>query len=484
VRKASNLSKQSKRPKPINQTPYPMVNEEDIRYLISIAGRENVITGYDNLLDYAQDETPMVEASFPQVVVKPLDTRTVSAILKYANSRGLPITPRGAGTGLSGGCIPLQGGIVLSVSKLDSIVDIDRENFVAVVQSGLSLGILREKVEAVGLSYPVSLGEMTATIGGSIATNAGGLNAVKYGVTRHHVLGIEAVLADGTIIRTGGRFVKCSSGYDLTQLLTGSEGTLAIITEVTLKLNIKPAFREALFIPFYNLQDAISCIPDIMMLGKEPAGLEFMEKSIMEISELYTGKKLPYKGYEAFLLVISEGDNEGEINSYFNQVEVVSRKHGAADALVPPGELAMRRLLEAREMFYHAIKKFAPMQILDVVVPRIEIARFIAGVKELEPKYNIPVIVYGHAGDGNVHLHPICKDMPLVIWKKKLHNLMKDIYILGARHGGAVSGEHGIGIDKKEFFNNTADKSVIDVMRGIKHSFDPKGILNPGKIFS
>lgn len=464
--------------------PYTKITKADIRSLVSIAGSENVITGHDNLLNYAQDETPMVKARLPNVAVNPTDTRTIAAILNYANNRVLPVTPRGAGTGLSGGCIPLHGGIVLSLSKLNNIVDIDCDNFVAVAQSGISLGMLRERVQAVGLSYPVSLGEMTATVGGSIATNAGGLNAVKYGVTRHHVLGIEAVLADGTVIRTGGRFVKCSSGYDLTQLLTGSEGTLAVITEVTLKLNTKPPFREALFIPFYNLHDAISCIPDILMLGKEPAGLEFMEKSIMEISEAYTGKKLPIKGYEAFLLVISEADKEEEITNYFGQVEVVSKKHGAADALVPPGELAMRRLLEAREMFYHAIKKFAPMQILDVVVPRNEIAHFIRSVKKLEPKYGIPVVVYGHAGDGNVHLHPICRDMPLSTWKKNLHELMKEIYELGADFGGAVSGEHGIGIDKKEFFNNNTDKSVIDTMRKIKYSLDPNGILNPGKIFS
>ena len=459
------------------------VNKTDIRALISIVGQGNVVTGQDNLIDFGRDEAPLVKPVLPQVVVKPLDTDAVSKVLKYANLKHIPVTTRGAGTGLSGGCIPIFGGIVLSLQNMHRILEVDRDNFAAVVQPGVELGKLREHLNPLGLGYPVSLGEMTATVGGSIATNAGGLNAVKYGVTRHHVLGLQAVLADGKIIRTGGKFVKCSSGYDLTQLLVGSEGTLAVITEITLKLNTKAASREALFIPFHNLQDAIGSVPDILMLGREPVGLEFMESSIMQIAETYTGKELPYHGYEAFLLVLSEADSQDEITTYFTEVEKIVKKHGAADALVPPGQHAMRRLLEAREAFYHAINKYAPMQILDAVVPRSEIARFVTKVKNLEPKYGIPIIIYGHAGDGNVHLHPLCKDMPLDVWKKKLNALMKDIYALTAEHNGAVSGEHGIGIDKKEFFVSNADIGLLDTMKKIKHALDPNGILNPGKIF-
>jgi glycolate oxidase len=458
------------------------LTKSDMDWLISAAGQENVIASPEKLVDYGHDESPLVQPSLPQAAVTPTDTKTISAILKYADGRRIPVTTRGGGTGLSGGCIPLHGGIVLSLEKMRGILEVDRENFAAVVQPGCSLADLKETVERAGLSYPVSLGEMTATVGGSIATNAGGLNAVKHGVTRRHVLGLEAVLADGQIVHTGGKFVKCSSGYDLTQLLIGSEGTMAVITEVTVKLNTRPAFREALFIPFNSLQDAIGSVPDILLLGKEPAGLEFMEKSIMQIAENYTGKKLPCEGYEAFLLVLSEADSQDEILAYFADVEKVVKKHGAADALVPPGQHAMRTLLEAREKFYHAINKFAPMQILDAVVPRSEIARFVSDVKKLEPRYGIPVIVYGHAGDGNVHLHPICRDMDLDTWKKKLHEMMKDIYALSLLHGGAVSGEHGIGIDKKEFFNSTADKAALETMKKIKTALDPNGILNPGKI--
>ncbi|MBN1376076.1 MAG: FAD-binding protein [Dehalococcoidia bacterium] len=459
------------------------VSKSDTRAFVSIAGQANVITGQEKLADYSCDEAPLVKPIFPQVVVRPLDSITVSSILKYANIRRIPVTSRGAGTGLSGGCIPSFGGVVLSLENMNRIIEVDRQNFTATIEPGVSLGKLREHLGPLGLGYPVSLGEMSATVGGSTATNAGGLNAVKYGVTRHHVLGLQAVLAGGEIIRTGGKFVKCSSGYDLTQLLVGSEGTLAVITEITLKLDTKSTCREALFIPFSSLQDAIDSVPDILMLGKMPAGLEFMESSIMQIAEEYTGRKLPHHGYGAFLLILSEAATQDEITGYFNEVEQIVKKHGAADALVPPGQQAMRRLLEARENFYHYIKKYAPMQILDAVVPRSEIARFVLGVKEMEARYGFPIIIYGHAGDGNVHLHPVCRGMSLNSWKKKLNVLMQDIYLLSAKYGGAVSGEHGIGIDKKEYFYATADRDLLDTMKKIKTALDPNGILNPGKIF-
>lgn len=453
---------------------------EDLRL---IAGSNNVITERSRLVDYGHDETPLAHNILPEVVITPRDTQSVSALLKYADANKLPVTARGAGTGLSGGAIPAPGSICLSLEQMNSILEIDRRNFTATVQPGVTLSELRDTSAQQGLSYPVSLGAMTATIGGSIATNAGGMNAVKYGVTRQHVLGLEAVLAGGEVVRTGGKFVKSSSGYDLTQLLIGSEGTLAIITEITLKLYIKPAHREALFIPFYNLKNAIDSVPDILLLGKIPCGLEFMDKDIMEIAEAYTGKKLPYHGYNAFLLVLDEADNLDEITDYFCEVEKVVKRHGAADALVPPGQLAMRRLIEARENFFHALKKYAPMELIDVAVPRSEISRYIEDVKNLEPGYGIPLIVYGHAGDGNVHLHAICKDMPLERWRSKLPALLQDIYRMVAKYGGAVSAEHGIGSAKKLYFNTVVDPVVIQTMKRIKAALDPNGILNPGKIF-
>jgi len=324
---------------------------------------------------------------------------------------------------------------------------------------------------------------MAATIGGNLATNAGGMKAVKYGVTRHHILGLEAVLPNGEIVNTGGEFVKCSTGYDLTQLIIGSEGTLAVVTKVILKLTTRPARREVLFVPFMNLQDAIDAVPGILRLKMVPVGLEFMEKGIIEIVEKYTGKELPYHDYEAFLMIIMEGESEDEIYGYFSQVDEICKQHGAIAAMIPGSERAKRRLLDAREKFYLAIKKSAPMDIADVVVPRTAIAGFVRRVKEISEEHQVPVIAYGHAGDGNVHLHPVCVNMSREEWDRRRSHLMREIYRAGVSWGGAISGEHGIGFDKKAYLPIQVDEALLGIMKGIKKAFDPNNILNPGKIF-
>jgi glycolate oxidase len=324
---------------------------------------------------------------------------------------------------------------------------------------------------------------MTATIGGNVATNAGGMNAIKYGVTRHNILGLEAVLPNGDIIKTGGEFVKCSTGYDLTQLIVGSEGTLAIVTKVILKLTTKPIKIEVLFAPFTNLQNAIDAVPEILRLKMTPIGIEFMEKSIIEIVEKYLDREIPYHQYDAFLMIIIEGDSETEIYEYFSKVEEICKQHEAVEIMVPGSERAKRRLLDAREKFFHALKRYAPMELLDVVVPRSKIARFIRKVKELSEEYQVPIIVYGHAGDGNVHLHPICINMDTDEWSRRLPQLMSEIYRAGVSFGGTISGEHGIGFNKKAYLPIGVNKAQLNTMKSIKKVFDQNNILNPGKIF-
>jgi glycolate oxidase len=309
------------------------------------------------------------------------------------------------------------------------------------------------------------------------------MNAVKYGVTRHHILGLEAVLPNGEVIKTGGEFVKCSTGYDLTQLIIGSEGTLAVVTKVILKLTTRPAKREVLFAPFMNLQNAIDAVPEILRLKMTPIGIEFMERSIAEIAEKYLDREMPYHQYAAFLMIIMEGESEDEIYEYFSKVEEICKQHGAIETMVPGSERAKRRLLDAREKFYHAIKRFAPMEIIDTVVPRSKIAEFVRRVKEISEEYEVPIIVYGHAGDGNVHLHPLCVNMNREEWDKRLPHLMSDIYRAGSSFAGAISGEHGIGFDKKAYLSIGMDNALLDIMMGIKRAFDPNNILNPGKIF-
>jgi len=462
---------------------YGEVTEETIRELAAIVGEAHISTKKEDLEDYSHDEMPLPKPHAPRVIVKPTDATAVSRLLQLAHTKRIPVTPRGGGTGLSGGCIPMYGGILLSLERMNHILRIDKDNFIAIVEPGVTLSQLHNKLEEQGLYYPLHPGEMSATIGGNIATNAGGMNAVKYGVTRHHILGLEAVLPNGEMIKTGGEFVKCTTGYDLTQLIIGSEGTLAVVAKVILKLTTKLAKREVLFVPFTSLQDAIDAVPEILRLKVTPTNIEFMESGIIEIIEKYLDRDMPYHQYESYLMVIMDGDSEREILDYFARVETICRQHGAVEVLMPGSERAKRNLLEARDKFYHALNKFAPMEIIDIVVPRSEIARFVRKVKEISQEHQIPTIIYGHAGDGNVHLHPICLNMDRQEWEKRLPALLADIYRVGVSFGGAISGEHGIGLSKKAYLPIGVDDSLLNVMKGIKRAFDPHNILNPGKIF-
>lgn len=461
---------------------YGKVTRQTIEVIADMVGLHNVFTEKSEMEAYSYDENPRAEQHLPQVVVKPTDTQSVAKLLSYANEERIPVTPRGAGTGLSGGSIPLYGGIVLSLERMNRGIEINRENFTAVVESGVSLGDLNAKVEELGLYYPLHPGELSATVGGTIATNAGGMNAVKYGVTRNNVLGLEAVLANGDIIKTGGEFVKCSTGYDLTQIIIGSEGTLAIVTKIVLKLATQPVRREVLLAPFNNLQDAIDTVPEILRLKMTPIGLEFIEKDMFRIAEKYTGEEIPYH-HDAYLMIIMEGETEDEILDYFTEVEEICMRHGSVEAMVASSEPARKKLLEMREGFFHAIKRYAPMEIIDTVVPRSKIAEFVKKVREIGVDHGIPIMAFGHAGDGNVHLHPMCLDMEEEEWSKKLPAVMKDVYQAAVSFGGAISGEHGIGIEKKAYLSIQMDEPLINIMKSIKKAFDPNNILNPGKIF-
>jgi len=462
---------------------YGKITRQTIKELMGILGTANVFSESDEIEAYSRDETPLAKPHMPEVVVKPTDVQSIVRLMKYANKKRIPVTARGAGTGLSGGCVPICGGILLSFERMNKIIEIDRDNYVAVVEPGITLSDFCHQVEQQGFYYPLHPGEMTATIGGNICTNAGGLNAIKYGVTRHNVLGLEVVMPNGEIIRTGGKFVKCSSGYDLTQLIIGSEGTLALVTKAILKLSTKPVKVEVLFVPFMNLQNAIEAVPEIIKLKMTPTSIEFMERSIIELVEKYLDIEIPHHQHTAYLMVTMEGESEDEIYEYFSKVEEICRRHEATEAMMPGSERAKRKLLDAREKFFHAIKQHAPMAVIDIVVPRSEISTFVEKTREISEEFKIPIIVYGHAGDGNVHLHPVCLNMDTDEWHKIIPDLMRKIYQTGISLGGAISGEHGIGFDKKVYFHLEMDTALLNAMKEIKKAFDPLNILNPGKIF-
>ena len=458
---------------------YGKVSDEVLASLTEIVGDKNVLSG-DDRENYARDETAELEPALPEVVVRPEDAASVARIMKLASDKLIPVTPRGGGTGISGGAVPIYGGIVLSLERMNRILEIDRDNFVATVEAGVILSNLYQAVEEQGLYYPLYPGETSSSIGGNVATNAGGMRAVKYGVTRHFVLGLEAVLPNGDVLETGGKFVKCSTGYELTQLITGSEGTLAVITKILLRLIPPPGRREVLFIPFNSLEDAIGSVPDILKGGTLPVGLEFMEQDIIKLVEQYTGREIPLHDHRAFLMIIVEADSEEEILRIANHLGEVCLGHGAVDVFMPGSERAKRNLLELREKFYSTVCHFGTPAIVDAVVPRSRIAEFIARAKEIAHRYQIPLITYGHAGDGNVHLHPMSYGTKHS--EARINELLVKIFEASVACGGTISGEHGLGLVKKKYLPIAADRAKLALMKRIKQAFDPNNIMNPGKV--
>jgi len=459
---------------------YHKLTPELINRLKTMVGDSCVVTdeGREN---FARDEAPHPHTDLPEAVVFPSSTLEISEILKLANAELIPVTPRGAGTGLSGGAVPIYGGLVLSLEHMCGIVEVDEANFCATAQAGMVLSNFCEEIEKHGLYYPLYPGEMSATIGGNVATNAGGMRAVKYGVTRNFVLGLEAVLPTGEIINTGGKFVKSSTGYDLTQLITGSEGTLAVISQITLKLITPPGSREILLIPFNSLSEAIRCVPVILKERILPVSIEFMEADILKLVRDYTGKEFPIPGYPAYLMLMIEAENYDEFGIISERISEICLQNGAVDTYVPGSESAKRRLLEIREKFYPTMQHRGMLDISDVVVPRSKIADFVEEVKRIGERYHISVVGYGHAGDGNVHLHPLG---PGPASQEVVQALLSDIYRAGIALGGTLSGEHGIGADKQKYLPLAVSADKLALMKRLKLAFDPQNILNPGKVLS
>jgi len=460
---------------------YGKVTEEVKTALAEIIGAKDIISG-EGTENYEHDETLKAVPCPPEVVVKPDNTASVSGIMKLASQYKIPVTPRGSGTGLSGGAIPIHGGIVLSLERMNRIREIDTANFVCVAEAGAVLNDLHQAVLDKGLYYPLYPGEMTASIGGNVATNAGGMRAVKYGVTRHFVLGLEAVLPTGEVVHTGGKFVKCSTAYDLTQLIAGSEGTLAVITSVILRLISQPGSREILFVPFRTLQDAVRTVPEILKEKILPVGIEFLEKDILDATEKFTGKEIPLSGYPAYLMIMVEADDQDQFLSIADRIGKVCLRMGAVDIFVPGSERAKRNLLEAREKFYPALRQLGMLEMADVVVPRSCVADFVEGGKAIATKHGLVMHASGHAGDGNVHFHLNAEDTEANAIKAK--ECLADIFKMGVSLGGSISGEHGLGCAKMEYLPLAADKAKMELMKRIKRAFDPFNIMNPGKVLT
>lgn len=461
---------------------FAKVTGEDLAFFESILpGR--VFSGGNVSSDYEHDEMTIYGLYAPEAVLLAQNTDEISAVLRYCCQKGIAVTPRGAGTGLCGGCVAVRGGIVLSTERMKRVLEVDEKNMTATVEPGVLLMEFPKALEGTGLFYPPDPGEKTATMGGNAMTNAGGMRAVRYGVTRDYVLGMEVVLSSGEILTLGGKNVKTSSGYSLIDLLVGSEGTLGILTKLTVKLIPEPKANISLLIPFDDLDTCIGAVPAVLGCGCEPTAVEFMEREVIACAETYLGKQFPDASADAYLLVRLDGASVEALRPAMDRLTDLALSIGARDVLLADTDERKESIWNTRGAFLEAIKNSTTvMDECDVVVPRERIADFVRQSGQIGREAGVRICSFGHAGDGNLHIY-VCKDaMEDQVWAKALEQVMDRLYAAARNLGGEVSGEHGIGHAKREFLRESLGETQMALMRGIKSVFDPAGILNPGKV--
>jgi glycolate oxidase len=457
-----------------------MENLELREELINVVGADAATFSPHHNDDDLHDESLHPSRAEPFAVVRPATTQQVSDIAKLATKHGLPVTPRGSGTGLSGGATPVPGGIVVSFSRMNQLLRLDVNDHVAVVQPGITLEELNESLVPSGLRYPVFPGEISSSIGGNVSTNAGGMRAVRHGVTRQHVLGLELVLIDGTIVRTGGPVVKSSSGYDLTQLVLGSEGTLAMVTEITLKLSPTMANAATLLVPFASLDAVTRVVPSIVASGLEPSILEYADGVTMTAMTQAASLELGVspdvaQRTSAYLIIVLETRTADQLDADIAHLAEIVGDGGALDVYVLPDHVAAK-LIKARERLFWVTKAANANDILDVVVPRSSVPVFLEEVNRIAERHESLVFGCGHVGDGNVHLSIFQPD------DDRRAKLLHEIFECGLGLGGQISGEHGIGRDKQDHYLALTDPILIDLQRRIKATFDPRQLLNPHRL--
>jgi glycolate oxidase len=455
-----------------------------VNELIAICGAEYIFTDNDHRERYGQDQTEDF-VFLPAVVVKPRTPEEISAILKIANRERIPVTPRGAGTGLSGGALPIHGGILISMERFNSILNIDERNLQATVEPGVINQVFRDAVEAKGLFYPPDPASRgSCFLGGNLAENAGGPKAVKYGVTKDYVLNCEVVLPNGEIIWTGANVLKNSTGYNLTQLIVGSEGTLGIITKIVFRLIPYPTQNLLLLVPFFTPEKACEAVSAIFRAGFTPSAMEFMERDAIDYVLQFVDVTIPVKPeHAAHLLIEVDGNDLDVLFKECERITEVLYQFECDEVMFADTAQQKAELWKMRRAAGEAVKSHSVYKEEDTVVPRAELPALLRGVKEIGKKYGFRSVCYGHAGDGNLHVNIIREDMSEEDWKTKVPMGIREIFGLCVKLGGTLSGEHGIGYVQKGYMDIAFNPAQMEIQKAIKRVFDPNNILNPGKIF-
>jgi len=458
--------------------------------LESIVGPENILSDPEKIVDYGHDEFSLRDiAVIPELVVTPTSEGQVSEILKTANKRGFPVTPRGGATGLCGGCVPSRGGVVLSLEKMNRILDIDPDNQMAVVEAGVRLSDFADALESAGFYFPPHPGDESAMIGGLVATNAGGSRAVKYGTIRNYVRGLEVVVPTGEILKLGGKLIKSSTGYNLLHLFVGSEGTLGVVTKAVIQFLAAPPLSRSLVVPFAELEPAIETVPLLLRKGIVPLAVEFLELEPIALTERFLRKRWPTKLGTTHLFIILDAPTEAEMDRLSQSVADACLEKGALNIFIADTPAKQDEVLTIRSKIYEAIKS-GTVEILDISVPRAEVAGHVRRVREVAAEHGLWLPTFGHAADGNVHTH-IMKaryedgemiPLPEDEWRTKVDPVRDALFRDCRTRGGVISGEHGIGLVKKPYLSLVLDEIQIGLMRRIKKAFDPNGIMNPGKV--
>jgi len=451
-----------------------------------IVGNEHIFTDEESLQHYAHDETEDLKFP-PEVVIKPANREEIAAILKICNKENIPVTPRGAGTGLSGGALSVYGGVILTSERLNNIIEIDERNLQVTVEPGVITQVLQEAVIEKDLFYPPDPSSRgSCFIGGNVLENAGGPKAVKYGVTSDYVLNLEVVLPTGEIIWTGANVLKNSTGYNLTQLMVGSEGTLGIVTKIVLKLIPYPAITKLMLVPFSSAENACKAVSKVFQAGITPSGLEFMERDAIDWTLKFVDNiNIPLKDEtKAHLLVEVDGNDEEVLFKECEQITVIMEQHECDEILFAETAREQEDLWRLRRQVAEAVKSNSVYKEEDTVVPRAELPKLLKGVKEIGAKYGFQSVCYGHAGDGNLHVNIIKGDLSDDKWENELPKGIREIFELCVELGGTLSGEHGIGWVQKGYMDIAFNETELEIQRQIKALFDPNNILNPGKIFA